>query len=329
MFTLMKIRVAVTLFSLMLSADTFFTQTIFGEVTNAVKSTKSESPVITDKNIVAIVNGQKITRQDLYSLLIDTYGEDALDVLIRRTLIYQMAEKEGVGVSNSEVEQKLKILVNSEVEGLMRTYRIKDRADLEKELVKIGSSITQLEEKLSRKMRKQAEVELIAEKLMTKTIAVTDEELQRAYDEEYGEKIEASQIVFRTRREAEDALKKLKSGADFATLARNESVDRASAVRGGKMQPFSPKDSLQFPDLHRAGVLRIPVPPEELCRRPTAELGTFTREPLANTDVVIGATKVPDDHREQMQPGGDFVWRRACRRLIPAHTRRGNPEQFG
>lgn len=228
----------------MLSADTFFTQTIFGEVTNAVKSTKSESPVITDKNIVAIVNGQKITRQDLYSLLIDTYGEDALDVLIRRTLIYQMAEKEGVGVSNSEVEQKLKILVNSEVEGLMRTYRIKDRADLEKELVKIGSSITQLEEKLSRKMRKQAEVELIAEKLMTKTIAVTDEELQRAYDEEYGEKIEASQIVFRTRREAEDALKKLKSGADFATLARNESVDRASAVRGGKMQPFSPKDSL-------------------------------------------------------------------------------------
>lgn len=138
---------------------------------------------------MAIVNGQKITRQDLYSLLIDTYGEDALDVLIRRTLIYQMAEKEGVGVSNSEVEQKLKILVNSEVEGLMRTYRIKDRADLEKELVKIGSSITQLEEKLSRKMRKQAEVELIAEKLMTKTIAVTDEELQRAYDEEYGEKL--------------------------------------------------------------------------------------------------------------------------------------------
>lgn len=244
MFIPMKIRVAVTLFSLVLSADIFFTQLIFGEATNAAKSTKSEPQIITDKNIVAIVNGQKITRQDLYSLLIDTYGEDALDVLIRRTLIYQMAEKEGVSVSSSEVEQKLNILINSEVEGLMRTYRIKDKADLEKELVKIGSSITQLEEKLSRKMRKQAEVELIAEKLMTKTIAVTDEELQRAYEEEYGEKIEASQIVFRTRREAEDALKKLKSGADFATLARNESVDRASAARGGKMQPFSPKDSL-------------------------------------------------------------------------------------
>ncbi|MCF6154118.1 MAG: hypothetical protein E3K36_02465 [Candidatus Brocadia sp.] len=240
----MKIRVAVTIFSLMLSVDMFFIQLIFGEATRDAKSAKNEPLVITDKNIVAIVNGQKITRQDLYSLLIDTYGEDALDVLIRRTLIYQMAEKEGVNVTSSEVEQKLKILINSEIEGLMRTYRIKDKEDLEKELVKIGSSIAQLEEKLSRRMRKQAELEVVAEKLMAKTITVTNEELQRAYEKEYGEKIEASQIVFRTRREAEDALKKLKSGADFATLARNESVDRVSAARGGKMQPFSPKDSL-------------------------------------------------------------------------------------
>ncbi|MEP9411232.1 MAG: peptidylprolyl isomerase [Candidatus Brocadia sp.] len=240
----MKICITVTFISLTFSAGMFFTQTVSGEAKNATMSAKSEPLVITDKNVVAIVNGQEITRQDLYSLLIDTYGEDALDVLIRRTLIYQMAEKEGVRVTGAEVEQKLKILINSEIEGLMRTYRIKDRADLEKELVRIGSSITQLEEKLSRKMRKQAEVELLAEKLMAKTITVTDEELQRAYEEEYGEKIEASQIVYKTRREAEEALKKLKSGADFATLARNESVDRASAARGGKMQPFSPKDSL-------------------------------------------------------------------------------------
>jgi len=243
MFTTMKIHVTVSLFSLALSVGMFFTQTIFGEVANTAKTTKSEPQVITDKNIVAIVNGQKITRQELYNLLVDTYGEDALDVLIRRTLIYQMAEKEGINVSSTEVGLKLKNIINGEIDGLMRTYRIKDKADLEKELTKIGSSLAQFEEKLSKKMRKQAEIELLAEKLMTKTITITDEELQRAYDQEYGEKIEASQIVFRTRREAEDTLKKLQSGADFATLAKNESVDRASAARGGRMQPFSPKDS--------------------------------------------------------------------------------------
>ena len=243
MFTTMKIHVTVSLFSLALSVSMFFTQTMFGEVANTAKSTKSEPQIITDKNIVAIVNGQKITRQELYNLLVDTYGEDALDVLIRRTLIYQMAEKEGISVTSTEAGLKLKTIINGEIDGLMRTYRIKDKADLEKELTKIGSSLAQFEEKLSKKMRKQAEIELLAEKLMTKTITITDEELQKAYDQEYGEKIEASQIVFRTRREAEDTLKKLQSGADFATLAKNESVDRASAARGGRMQSFSPKDS--------------------------------------------------------------------------------------
>ena len=126
----------------------------------------------------------------------------------------------------------------------MRAYQIKDKADLEKELAKVDSNPAKLEEKLSKKMRKQAEVELLAEKVMEKTITITEEELQKTYDQVYGEKIEASQIVFKTRREAEEALKKLKSGADFNTLAKNESIDRASAVRGGKMQSFSPKDSI-------------------------------------------------------------------------------------
>src|SRR3970040_2461227 len=167
----MKTYIRIPFFALSISAGLFFNQTIFGEVENTTKPIKDEPKMITDKNIVAIVNGQKITRQELYNLLTDTYGEDALDVLIRRTLIYQTAEKEA----------KLKKLINTEIEGLMRSYRIKDKADLEKELAKVDSSLAQLEEKLSRKIRKQAEIELIAEKVMEKTITITEEELQKTY----------------------------------------------------------------------------------------------------------------------------------------------------
>ncbi len=240
----MKILLIVPLFILMFSGGVFFDETVSAAETNATKSPKGEPQIITDKNIVAMVNGQKITKQELYNLLIDTYGEDALDVLIRRTLIRQSAEKEGVRIADAEVEQKLKILINNEIEGLLRTYRIKDRADLEKELAKAGTSLAKLEEKMAVRMKKQAEVELLAERLMEKTITVTDEDLQKAYEQQYGEKIEASQIVFRTRREAEDTLKKLQAGADFATLAKNESADRISAAREGKMLPFSPKEGI-------------------------------------------------------------------------------------
>lgn len=246
MSIVMKIYVTMYLFALFVFVGAFFTKITLGKESNTKKITKNEQQTVadTDKDVVAIVNGQKITRQDLSNLLIDTYGEDALEVLIRRSLIYQEAEKEGINVTAAEVEQKLKKLVSTEIEDLMRINRIKDKADLEKELAKVGASFEQFEEKLLKKMRKQAEVEILAEKIMTKTIAITEEDLQKAYDLEYGEKIEASQIVFKSRRDAEEALKKLRAGADFETLAKNESIDRASAIKGGKMQPFSPKDTV-------------------------------------------------------------------------------------
>lgn len=237
MITTLKTSRLYSLFALVFLVGFVYNQTTFGKA-------KDNSPDSSDKDVVAIVNGLKIMKQDLYSLLVTTYGDEALDVLVRRTLIYQAAQKEGVSVSKSEVDEKLKSLVNGEVDALMQAYRINDRADLEKELIKIDSSLAQFEEKLNKRMRKQAEVEALAEKVMLKKIIVTDEDLQMAYEREYGEKIEASQIVFRSRREAEDTLKKLKSGADFATIAKNESIDRASAARGGKMQPFSPNDGL-------------------------------------------------------------------------------------
>lgn len=246
MSIMMKIHAAMYLFALFVFVGTFFTEIILGEEPNTKKIAKREQQTIadTDKDIVAIVNGEKITRQELSDLLIDTYGEDALEVLIRRSLIYQEAEREGISVTTAEVEQKLKKLVSTEIEGLMRINRIKDKADLEKELAKAGANFEQLEEKLLKKMRKQAEVELLAEKIMTKTITIAEEELQKAYDLEYGEKIEANQIVFKSRRDAEEALNKIRAGADFETLAKNESIDRASAIKGGKMQPFSPKDAI-------------------------------------------------------------------------------------
>jgi len=218
--------------------------TVYGDVKEIEKPAKAEKKTITDKNIVAIVNNQKITRQELYSLLVDAYGEDALDVLIRRTLIFQEAEKKGVSITDSEVNQRLEIVVDAEINALMRQYRIKEIADLEKELAKVGTNVELLRDKLLKKMRKQAEIELLAEKVMIKTITITEEELRDVYEQEYGEKIEASQIVLKTRSDADDVLKKLKSGADFGTIAKNLSIDRVTALKSGKMQPFSPKDSL-------------------------------------------------------------------------------------
>ncbi|MCF6149972.1 MAG: hypothetical protein E3K37_15065 [Candidatus Kuenenia sp.] len=227
----------------LLFPSTFFSyQYVFASPENAVVLISEESNV--DKDVVAIVNGQKITSDELYELLLNTYGNEALDVLIRRTLINQEARKHGISLTNKEVENKLNTLVQREVSTLMQTYKIENEADLDRELGKMGANLEEFKDKISKKLRKQAEIELRAEKVVMKSISVSEEDLQEAYDSIYGEKIEAQQIVLKTKREAEEVLEKLRLGADFAKIAKTQSIDRASAARDGKMLPFSPEDDL-------------------------------------------------------------------------------------
>lgn len=197
-----------------------------------------------DKDVVAIVNGQKITSNELYELLLSTYGNEALDVLIRRTLINQEARKHGISLTTKEVENKINTLVQREVNALLQTYKIENEADLDKELEKIGASLKEFKDKLTKRLVKEAEIELRAEKVVMKTISVSEEDLQEAYKSIYGEKIEAQQIVLKTKREAEEALEKLRLGADITKMAKAQSIDRASASRDGKMLPFSPEDDI-------------------------------------------------------------------------------------
>lgn len=239
----MKIFVSLSLFIVLFLFSSVSNHSIFG-ITTIVFADQPNAIEKTDQDVVAVVNGQNITKQQLYELLVNTYGEDALDVLIRRTLIVQEAEKEGVTITRQELEKKLTTLIESEIYALMRAYKIEDKESLKNELQKLDSDITDLEKKLARKLKSQAKVELLAEKVMDKKIVITEKDLKEAYENEYGEKIEARQIVFKLRRDAEDAAEKLRLGADFATMAQKMSIDRASAARGGMMQPFSPNDSL-------------------------------------------------------------------------------------
>lgn len=69
---------------------------------------------------------------------------------------------------------------------------------------------------------------------------VSEEETRAYYDKHRHEfstppKVEASQILLRSRQDAEMVLKKLHEGADFAQLAKQYSIDLPMALEGGKM----------------------------------------------------------------------------------------------
>lgn len=202
-----------------------------------------------ESEIVAVVNGENLTRGELSDLLIESFGDQGLDVLIRRIVIYQQADKLGITVDPEEVNERLERLVDREIIKIAKANGLEDEDQLREELGRRDVDLDDFKETLSSRLGKGMEVQILAEKAVATTVTVTEEDLKKAYEQEYGEKIEASQIVVNTRKEADEILEKIRSGADFETLARNESIDRLSAAAGGRMRPFGPNEGVFGPEV--------------------------------------------------------------------------------
>ena len=89
-----------------------------------------------------------------------------------------------------------------------------------------------------RLLRAGAEIERIAKN------AVNDEDIRKAYEERYAKaepskEYNASHILVKTKDEAEEIIKELKDGADFAELAKEKSTG-PSGPNGGELGWFGP-----------------------------------------------------------------------------------------
>ena len=92
---------------------------------------------------------------------------------------------------------------------------------------------------------KQAEEQLVADAYVRKTVLpmVTDAKIKARYDElaakyKPEDEVRARHILVPTEAEANDVLKQLKDGADFAKLATDKSKDSGSAKQGGDLGYF-------------------------------------------------------------------------------------------
>ena len=221
---------------------------IFGAILVALVVISSNatfgSDVKLDSEIVAVVNGEEISRDTLANVLININGAEGLERIIRRTLVKQEAKKRNLTISEEEIAERVALHINVQIQSQMKKGGLKDEQDLKRELEKAGMTLEQYRTNIGKMFKLtdgQIEAELLAEKIIRETVVITNEELHEAFEEQLGEKILARQIVFRTIRDAEKTLERLKSGANFESLAKKESIDRNSASRGGRMRPFGPE----------------------------------------------------------------------------------------
>jgi foldase protein PrsA len=178
-----------------------------------------------EAEVVAIVNGTDITKEQFYAEMVRAGGEQTLDFMIEDQLISQEAEKANIEVTEADIDAEL-----ATVKASFGSEEMFQQA-----LMQYGMT----EEDLKEDMEKQVTLR----KLLEPSVTITDEEIAAYYEENKDffaeeEMVRASHILVETREEAEALLEQIKGGADFATLASEHSLDPGSKENGGDLDYF-------------------------------------------------------------------------------------------
>ena len=180
------------------------------------------------QDVVAEVNGERITRTSLAAESLQLYGEEELHELIYNTLIRLECERLNITVTNEEI--------NDEVRRMAQTFSLTTEQLLQAIERERGISPERYRQDITWRILALGK---LAEQLAGPRLNVSPEELQAAYDAQFGPAVRARKIVLASRAEAEAVLAELRQHPEtFAAVARNRSICEVTQPFGGMMYPI-------------------------------------------------------------------------------------------
>ena len=163
---------------------------------------------------VASVGKVSITREEWMNAMERDVGRETLQRLVNEEVMEAAAKEYGLEVKEEEIDLELALLSAMDAELL--------------------GGVNEEE------LRKQIRSELIFEKVLTNDVVVKEETMKKYYEDNEAlykipESYRTFAIIVESKKEAKQTKKELSDGSDFETLARERSLDAASANLGGDL----------------------------------------------------------------------------------------------
>ena len=175
-------------------------------------------------NIVATVNGEDITRNDLANECLWHYGGEVLESLVNKHLIRQECQRRKITVSQAEV--------NAEIQRMAERFSIPIKHWLEMLEKERGITPEQYANDIIWPM-------LALRRLAGPKLEVTEQELSEYFESRYGEAVKARMIVCDEQQTAENVRAAAVANPEqFGALAKENSVDGPTASINGIIQPI-------------------------------------------------------------------------------------------
>ena len=190
----------------------------------APASTSSKSPGTKPLKVVAQVNGENITRNQLAQACLDRYGKETLEGYLNKRLIKQACEKHQIVISEE--------LLDKEIERMAKKFGMS-----------VDRWLTMLQQERNiapdQYRNEHMWINLALRQLASQEIEVTPEQLAKAFESEFGPKVKVRLIAHSNLATITELRKQALANPDeFGALAKEHSEDQASASARGLIPPI-------------------------------------------------------------------------------------------
>ncbi len=210
--------------------------------------------------VAATINDQKITVRELTEECIDRHGVDVLEGAVNRKLLDQALRKKKTTVGDAEMQAEIGRAAAS-----MGQVTKDGKPDVETWIAMVTKN-----ENVSREVYFRDEVwpSVALKKLVGSNVQVTQEDLQRGYEANYGPKVQCRAIVLNNERRAKEVWEMARENPtvkNFGDLAEQYSIEAGSRSLRGEVppiqknggQPQLEKEAFQLKPGELSGVVQV------------------------------------------------------------------------